>query len=145
VVDIVSIILSAAKSAGVSGTLLLALCTHESGGFTHNYSPMDHGSPSYGSCQVKEATAFMLGFRGDAKKLNDPKINARYAARYLQYQQKRYGDDWVRLAGSYNSGSYRESRKIPGCPFNMGYVLKVQDKLPQYFKYKMRCGNKEID
>jgi soluble lytic murein transglycosylase-like protein len=138
--DVVSIILSAAKSVGVSGTLLVALCAHESGGFTQNYSAMDHGSASYGSCQIKEATAKFLGFKGSPKKLMDPKINAVYSAKYLRYQQARYGNDWVKLAASYNSGSYHESAKVPNCPRNLKYIRLVQKKLPEEFKDRLNCG-----
>jgi soluble lytic murein transglycosylase-like protein len=137
--DMVGIILNAAKMAHVSGILLLAICTHESGGFTNNYNPNDKGTPSIGSCQVKEATANFLGFRGNPKKLMNPKINAQYAAKYLQFQQTRYGNDWVKLVASYNAGSYKPG-KIAGCPRNLTYVRLVQKKLSEDYKNKLDCG-----
>jgi soluble lytic murein transglycosylase-like protein len=140
--DIVTTILSAAKSVGVSGTLLLAICDHESGGFKHNYTLRDHGTPSYGVCQVKRNTASMFGFKGDPKKLIDPKINAKYAAKYLKYQEDRYGSSWVRMAASYNSGSYNPSKKVLGCPRNLKYIKEVQKKLPEEFRNKLNCGNR---
>jgi soluble lytic murein transglycosylase-like protein len=63
------------------------------------------GSPSHGVCQIKYFTAVTMGFHGKPKELNDPKINAKYAALYLRYQEERYGDDWVQLTSAYNSGS----------------------------------------
>ena len=143
--EIVSIILNAAKMAKVSGVLLLAICNHESNGFTMNYSAYDHGSPSYGACQVKESTARMLGFKGKTKDLMNPAVNAKYAALYLQYEQGRYGeDDWCILTSSYNAGSYNESSKFPGYPRNLKYVRLVQKKLPEDFKDRLSCGNIEV-
>ncbi len=138
--DIASIILNAAKAVKVSGTLLLAICNHESNGFTLNYTPHDKGSPSFGSCQIKESTAKMLGFKGNVKKLNDPKINAKYAALYLQYQERRYGkDNWIAITSSYNAGSYVLSKKNPKCPKNIKYVNLVRTKLPEFLKNKLEC------
>lgn len=139
--DIVTTILSAAKSVGVSGTLLVALCAHESGGFKQNYAPMDHGSPSFGSCQIKKATAEFLGFKGKSEELMNPKVNSKYAALYLKYQQERYGDNWVQLAAAYNAGSYNPSNKVVGCPRNLRYVKLVQKKLPDSLKDRLSCGN----
>ena len=137
--EIVTYILNAAKVAKVSGVLLLALCSHESGGFKHNYAAHDNGSPSYGSCQIKKLTAEFLGFKGDPMLLNKPKINSHYAALYLKYQQSRYGDDWVKLVASYNSGSYMEG-KVPNCPRNLRYLKLVQKKLPLDLREKLNCG-----
>jgi soluble lytic murein transglycosylase-like protein len=142
--NIVTIILTAAKSVGVSGTLLLALCAHESGNFKYNYSPMDGHSPSFGVCQVKKATAEFMGFKGTSNQLMKPKVNAKYAALYLKYQQNRYGTDWVTLAASYNAGSYHPSSNVLGCPRNLGYIKKVQEKLPERFKNKLSCGREAV-
>lgn len=139
-----SIILNAAKLFHIHGALLIALCAHESNGFTKNYVPMDHGSPSFGSCQIKFSTAKMLNFHGKPKDLMDPRVNAKYAASYLKYQQNRYGDNWVKIVASYNSGSYNPSNKVPGCPRNLKYVRSVQKRLPENLKYKLDCGNIEI-
>ena len=127
--DIVSIILNAAKAAQVSGVLLLGICAHESNDFTMNYSPYDHGSPSYGFCQLKYRTAIILGFKGSPSELMGPKVNAKYAALYLKYQEKRYGDDWT---------------KILGCPRNLRYIKLVQKKLPSEFRGRLECENREI-
>jgi soluble lytic murein transglycosylase-like protein len=141
--DIVTTILSVAKSVGVSGTLLLALCAHESGGFKQNYAPMDNGSPSFGSCQVKKATADFLGFKGKPQDLMNPKINAYYAAKYLEYQQNRYGNDWIKLVASYNAGTYNPSSRVLGCPRNLKYVKLVQKQLPAELQDRLNCGIRE--
>lgn len=142
--DIVSTILSAAKVAKVSGILLLAICAHESNNFTMTYTPDDKGSPSYGACQIKYETAKLVGFRGNPTDLNNLKTNARYAALYLRYQQIRYGEsDWCVITASYNSGSYLESRE-PGYPQNLRYVRLVQRKLPEDFRDRLSCGNRDI-
>ena len=143
--DILSIIVSAAKSVGVSGILLTAICSHESNDFTMNFAPHDHGSPSYGICQVKEDSARQVGFQGNVEELMNPKVNSLYAARYLKYEQDRYGEeDWCVLTSSYNSGSYMESTKSPGYPKNLKYVRLVQRKLPDDFKDRLSCGNKNV-
>ena len=137
---VITAILAAAKSVGVSGALLLAICNHESGGFKHNYAAADRGSPSYGSCQIKYASAKLLGFHGYSDNLNNPIINARYAALYLKYQQDRYGDNWVKLASAYNAGRYRESSLNPGCPKNRKYLRFIQKKLPLNLQDRLNCG-----
>lgn len=134
-----NIILNAANIVGVSGQLLLAICSHESGNFKQTYAPADHGSPSYGVCQLKFGSASMVGFKGLPFELMDHKKNAMYAARYLKFQQGRYDDNWVVLSAAYNAGSYIENKKKKGCPKNMGYVRLVQAKLPDDLKSKMDC------
>jgi soluble lytic murein transglycosylase-like protein len=139
--DIVSTILNASKVAGVSGTLLLGICSHESNSFTMNYSPHDHGSPSYGVCQVKLESARQLGFKGSPYELMDPKKNALWAARYLKYQESRYGNNLCKITAAYNSGSYVESKKKPGKPKNLKYVRLVQKRLPDVFKNRLNCNS----
>lgn len=136
-----SILLAAAKAAHVSGALLVAVCMHESGDFTVTLNKKDGGSPSYGICQVKEGTAKMFGFKGPAQKLMDPKTNAKYAAKYLAYQVNRYGaDEWVKLVAAYNAGTYVESKKKKGCPRNLKYIKKVQQKLEEALQPRLSCG-----
>lgn len=135
----VAIILSAAKKVGVSGSLLLAICSHESN-LKNVFVPHDGGSPSIGICQVKEDTAKMLGYKGNAKGLMNPTINAEWAARYLKYQAERYGEhNWCKIAAAYNAGSFNESSKFPGIPRNIKYVRKVQAKLEDHLYHKMSC------
>ena len=138
--EVMTLIMSAAKAVGVSGTLLLAICNHESGGFRQNYAPFDKGTPSYGSCQLKEDTALMFNFQGLPFELNDPKKNAKYSALYLKYQQDRYGEDWVKMTAAYNSGTFFESKRVPGCPRNLRYVNLVKAKLPLDLQGRLNCG-----
>lgn len=125
--NIFQIIMSAAKSAKVSGAILFAICSHESG-LQNKIVHRDGGSPSYGICQVKLDTAVMFGYQGPAMGLMDPETNAKYAALYLKYQHKRY-QNWCRAIAAYNAGRYNESRKLPGYPRNLKYVRRVQRKL----------------
>ena len=138
--NVIPILLKAAKTYKVAGVLLIAICSHESNGFTINYSPHDHGSPSFGVCQLKFDTAKMLGYEGSAKNLMNVEVNAEYASKYLRYEQDRYGDDWCRLTAAYNSGSYNPSNKVEGCPRNLRYIRAVQKRLPDKLKYKLNCG-----
>lgn len=143
--DVISTLLSAAKIAKVSGILLVAICSHESMNFTKTYTPNDKGSPSFGVCQVKYDTAYQMGFRGVPEELQNTKTNAKYAALYLQYEQKRYGDrDWCVLTSAFNAGSYLESKRAPGYPKNLKYVRLVQKKLPDDFKDRLSCGNTDM-
>jgi soluble lytic murein transglycosylase-like protein len=135
------IISAAAKAAKVSAVLLYAICAHESRGFELDYSMYDNGTPSYGVCQLKSGTALMMNWHGkDPMELRNPRINAKYAALYLKYQQDKYGpNDWVKLASAYNAGSYQEG-KIKGCPRNLRYIKLVREKLPRNLRYKLSCG-----
>lgn len=138
--DAVSIILSVAKAVGVSGPLLVAICSHESMGFTKNYNPRDNGSPSIGYCQLKYATAKLVGFKGKPKDLMDVRTNAYWAAKYLSKKEELYGDNWVKLVAAYNSGTYNPSEGVVGCPRNLGYIKLVKKKLPESLKKRLDCG-----
>lgn len=134
-----AIILAAAKKAGVSGSLLLAICTHESG-LKNVYLHHDGGSPTYGICQIKYDTAKMVGFQGEAKDLMVPSINAQWAAAYLKFQKARYAGDWMKSTAAYNSGTYLESKKVPGCPRNLKYLKHVQKKLDEKLQDRLECA-----
>ena len=113
---------------------------HESRDFTLTYVPHDGGSPSIGICMVKEGTAKMMGFKGSAKKLMEPEINAMFAALYLKSKQDFYREDWVKSVASYNAGTYNPSPDVLGCPRNLKYIKLVRAKLPPYLKHKLTCG-----
>lgn len=137
----VEIILSAAKSVGLSGYFLLSICTVESN-LKNAYVENDGGSPSFGICQIKEGTAKMMGFKGDKKELMDPKVNAFYAAKYFKWQKERYNGDLCRAIASYNAGSFLESERRPGYPKNYKYVKKVKENLNEEKRQKIKCGVK---
>lgn len=119
---------------------MLAICSHESNNFTMTLNQYDGGSPSYGICQVKKETASMFGFKGKASELMNPKVNAKYAALYLKYQEKRYGsENWCILSAAFNAGSFNESKEMAGYPRNLRYVRRIQSKLDPLLHYRMVC------
>lgn len=133
-----TIVLAAAKVAKVSGTILLAICTQESG-LQNITTPNDGDSPSIGICQVKYETAKMLGFTGQASGLENPKTNAKWAAEYLKYQYERYGHNWHKTISAYNAGRYQESSVVRGCAKNRKYVDAVRKYLNRQFQDIVRC------
>jgi len=135
--DYTSTIIMAAKKVGISSSLLLAICSHESGGFLHTHNENDHGTPSFGACQVKEATAIQIGFKLNRKQLSDPKINALIAAKYLKWQLDRYNNDYCHAVAAYNSGTYYESKKKPGFPKNLEYVEAVKNLIEEEEERKL--------
>lgn len=136
--NFVQIILTAAKSIKVSGVILVAVCSHESG-LNNVVAPNDGGTPSIGICQIKYDTATMLGYNGDAKGLTDPATNAKFAALYLKYQYDRY-QNWCMAIAAYNAGKYNESQVNPGYPKNLKYVIGVKEKLSKSFQNEIACG-----
>jgi soluble lytic murein transglycosylase-like protein len=139
--DYVQIIFAAAKTAKISGPLLLAICTHESG-LKNTVREKDGKSSTYGVCQIKLETAQMLGYKGSWYNLMIPEENIRWAARYVKYQESRYGNDWCKIVSAYNSGSFAESKRLPGKPRNLAYVQLVRGKLDRELQDKLSC---EID
>jgi soluble lytic murein transglycosylase-like protein len=136
-----AIVSLAAKKVGVSASLLFAICQYESANFTDILVHNDGGSPSVGICMLKLKTAQFLGYKGNAVTLEkNHMVNATYAAKYLAYQESRYGDDWHKLAAAYNAGSYNPSQKVPGCPRNLKYVVRVKRNLGKELQHKMECG-----
>jgi soluble lytic murein transglycosylase-like protein len=102
--------LLAAALAGVDPALLSAVCYVESNHNAAAYSPHDGHSASYGTCQVKEATARGLGFKGSKADLQKYETNIYYAALYLSKQLKRYGTI-KKAVSSYNAGKPIKSNK----------------------------------
>lgn len=138
-------IFAIAKTIKVSGPLLLAICMHESG-LKNIVTEKDGASSTFGVCQIKLETAKMLGYKGSWYNLMIPEENIRWAARYVKYQEARYGDDWCKIVSAYNGGSYVESHHIPGKPRNLAYVQSVRDKLDQNLQNKLSCERQtEVD
>jgi hypothetical protein len=137
--DFTQILITAAKSVKISSVILVAVCTHETG-LNNVVVPHDGGSASIGICQVKYETAHMLGYEGNPKGLLNPKINARYAALYLKYQYDRY-NNWCKTIAAFNAGRFNESRREPGHPRNLKYVLNVRKKLSKHFQNMITCDN----
>lgn len=138
-----TIILSAAKNIGVPGSLLLAICTHETG-LKHKIAYNDGKTHTFGMCQVKHETAKMLGFKGTEKDLMNPKTNAKYAAKYLKYQLKRYDNDWCKSTSAYNAGSFLIDIKNPNRPKNIVYLNKVSLFLNNVDKIFLECKTRKV-
>jgi len=111
----------AAKATAVPFELLRAICTVESNLNPAAVNQYDGGSPSYGLCQIKQATAELVGYEGEPEDLLNPHTNALYAAKYLKRQILRYNHDWIKAISAYNNGK--------ACNYNVKYVNKVLDKL----------------
>lgn len=82
-------------------------------------------SKSHGLFQIKMSTANWLGFKGTVRQLQQPEINAWYAAKYLSRLYSRY-HHIDKVISAYNAGSYTTK--------NQPYVNKV---LKQYAIYTL--------
>ena len=138
-----TVIITAAKTIGVPSSLLLAICSHETG-LTHKINYNDGKSHTFGMCQVKHETAKMLGFKGSEKDLMRPEVNAKYAAKYLKYQFKRYNNNWCKSTSAYNAGSYLISLKNPNTPKNIKYITKVSLFLNEKEKNFLSCEKRGV-
>jgi len=103
--------------------LMSSVCWVESGHKISAVNRNDGGEDSIGACQLHYSTAKWLGFKGSREELYLPKNNVKYAAKYLQYQLKRYDGSIPDAIAAYNAG--RAVRLRTGAYLNMGYVLKV--------------------
>lgn len=103
--------------------LLSALCFVESSHKVNAIHKFDGTSHSMGVCQIKLATARLVGFKGTEAELMQPEINIAYAGKYLHRQLVRYKFDTVKAVAAYNSGTYKETPKKT--PVNYLYVRKV--------------------
>lgn len=110
--------LIASLLTGVDPTLLSAICYVESKHDAGAYVAMDGTSPSYGICQIKLNTARHMGFVGSASELMHPTTNAVYAAKYLQWQKRRYKDQ-MKAISAFNCGH--------ACN-NKSYIQKVMQQ-----------------
>jgi soluble lytic murein transglycosylase-like protein len=114
--QVIEFIVKAADLVQVPRELLLALCWTESSYRTNLPLKMDGASPSIGICQVKEGTALYVDKVYHHKrpatinKLQNPYINALYAAKYLKLQMRRYGGNWQLALDGYNRG-YAKSQQ----------------------------------
>lgn len=139
--DYFSIIAAAAKGAGISAHLLYAICSYESANFTDTHVANDGGSASVGICMIKIDTARMFGFKGTLFELeHNHRVNSKYAAKYLAYHKKRYGNNWLMITAAYNAGKYNPSQKVKGCPMNLKYVSRVKKRLKKGLQSRLSCG-----
>lgn len=103
--------------------LLSATCWVESKHNVRAINANDGGSASHGACQIKLATARMLGYTGTAQELYKPYTNIYWAGKLLRHQLNRYDGDHRRAVAAYNSGSVKYNYK--GQLVNRYYVNKV--------------------
>lgn len=98
----------AADKVEIPREILLALCWNESSFRTKGVTHVDGGTLSYGICQIKLDTAQYMDkvykhkIPVTAAKLEDPKFNAFYAAKFLKFQFNRYDGDWMLAVDAYN-------------------------------------------
>jgi soluble lytic murein transglycosylase-like protein len=103
---ILSILALAEVSHGIPNGLLQAICTVESNLKPNAIAHYDgvSGRHSRGICQVQHDTAKMFEPNVKKEELFDPTVNARIAAKYLNWQFERY-HNWDRAIIAYNRGS----------------------------------------
>lgn len=120
--SILAMLTIATNSYGLPKNLLHSICYVESSYKTTAYNMDDGIGDSIGLCQIKYKTAEMLGYQY-VENLNDPRVNIKYAARYLRHQLDRYDWDIPAAISAYNAGSCRhfDSGQIK----NLNYVRKV--------------------
>lgn len=127
-------IYEAAEKYNIDMHLMYAICKVESNCKSKAFNKNDGNSaqksrglksPSYGLFQIKTLTAKGLGYKGTAKELLKPEINALYAAKLLNHLYKRYNNTTM-VISAYNAGKYTK--------MNRSYVNKV---LMQYALIKL--------
>jgi soluble lytic murein transglycosylase-like protein len=109
-----------AGKVGVSVSLLLAICTQESGlRNVNNFN--DPRGGSHGQCQLNHKTAKMLVPYSDMLALQQPKFNVYVAALYLKKLEDKYLYPALVIA-AFNSGTpkYKNNELI-----NQKYVASV--------------------
>jgi soluble lytic murein transglycosylase-like protein len=107
--DLTAIFLTVSTVYGLPNGLLSDLCYVESTHRPHVIVMDTNGYESIGLCQVQYRTAQWLGFKGKKEELLKPDVNAQWAAAYLAYQYKRYGN-WVMAIKAYNAGSAKTQK-----------------------------------
>lgn len=137
-----ALLTSAASEYKVDPALMKAMMAAESGFNPQAVSPKG----AVGLMQIMPATAERYGVSGDAKtsiqkKLTDPKINVRLAARYLRDLNRLFPDQQTLVIASYNAGEgavQRYNNAIPPFAETRNYVQLVtqfyhfyaRDRLP---------------
>lgn len=102
-IDYISFITVAAKTAAVPPLLLLSVCFTESS-FRDAYVPHDGKTPSYGVCQLKMSTARIYEPTITRRQLMNPYVNALIAGRFLRDLLERYDFNVKKAVDAYNRG-----------------------------------------
>lgn len=121
----------AADKVEVPRELLLAVCWGESN-FRQNSTHVDGSTPSYGICQIKLSSArdmdklYNHKIKATEKRLENNKLNAFYAAKFLRYQLFRYDGDWELAVDAYNKGSSpsKNSKYVKRFNKNLKYICE---------------------
>lgn len=122
--------MTASQQNNLPSGLLQSVCEIESGLNIKAIHHHDGKGDSLGICQIKLATAQMLGFKGTAKELMKPETNIAYAGLYLSRQLKRYNGDVDKALVAYNQGSTNGLTSSK-------YSIRV---LKQYQRRILACG-----
>ena len=115
---IISHIMWAADVAEIPRELLLTTCYGESNLKTKGVTHLDGNTVSHSICQVKLETAQFLDRyykhknKATPESLENPKINAFYAAKMLKYQLDRYDDNWKLAVDAYNKGTAVSEKSV---------------------------------
>lgn len=146
-------ITAAAYEEDVPPALLKAICYSESRLDPYAYLHQDslaYGH-AFGVCQVLYKTAKRFGFEDPKNKctksfhnkksriwrnckLFGPKTSAKYAAKVLAHQLKRYNSSYTNAIAAYNSGS------IKACPARGYWFVKIYShKKKKRISYKKTC------
>ena len=130
--NMISMLTGIAILTGIQPALLIGICLSETSldGKTLRNVYGDNGK-SYGICQVQCDTARMFNPKIKCDNLNNPTINAHYAAEYLNWQTYRYRKHKNKeycIKSAYNAGTC-----IRG---NQKYVDKVRKYQKRYSKEK---------
>lgn len=121
---LILVFISVSSQFNLPQGLLSSVCFVES---SHNVGAIhynDGKGNSVGVCQLKLATAKLLGFKGNEQQLKNYKVNVFYAGKYLKKQLDRYNGNADMAVAAYNAGKCRINKK--GLIKNIKYVNKVR-------------------
>jgi hypothetical protein len=102
--------------------LLSAVCYVETKHDVNAVNFNDGMGDSLGVCEIKLATARLLGYEGSRETLRRPDVNVYWAGAYLHYQLSRYHRNILQAVSAYNSGTYKLK---DGKPINQAYIKAV--------------------
>ena len=116
-----------AHQVGVSGAILLSICTVESGMRNINTFNDPH-SGSFGVCSINLRTARSIKPYADRLALQQPTFNIEIAALYLKKHMNKYKNKWNAVA-AYNAGHVTIADGIYSNQIYVDKVKKVYGRL----------------
>lgn len=96
----------------------------------HNPKALNSPEGSYGLMQIRCSTARLMGFTGICSDLFNPKVNIKFAGKYIDYLSSKYTTT-TDIIAAYNSGkpiickNYNPGKCKAGQYYNQAYVDKV--------------------